>query len=305
MTSLSKGNLQLDLAKRQAEKLLEELNLTALPVDPVEIAKLHGIEVDAFPDTEEGVSAMLLRYDNKFGIFYSTSINNTGFQRFSIAHELGHYFLDGHSDQIFSQDNVHSSSSGSFSRDPFEQEADAFASGLLMPRSPFRRAINDFPDGLAAIKGLALRCQTSLTATAIRYVELSDIPVAVIVSSGRRIVFPCMSTAMKRIAGITWLCRGDLLPQNTLTSNFNNIRDLYDEREQADEVDAQVWLGCRRGIDATEEVIYLGSYNKTLTVLTCPETDEGEGPSHDFDRSDREASNGVWPLQFPSKRRRR
>ncbi len=38
---------------------------------------------------------MLLREGNEFGIFYSTAISNKGFQRFSIAHELGHYSLEG------------------------------------------------------------------------------------------------------------------------------------------------------------------------------------------------------------------
>jgi Zn-dependent peptidase ImmA (M78 family) len=36
---------------------------------------------------------MLLRHGNAFGILYATHIPSEGFQRFSIGHELGHYFI--------------------------------------------------------------------------------------------------------------------------------------------------------------------------------------------------------------------
>jgi hypothetical protein len=36
------------------------------------------------------------------------------------------------------------------------------------------------------------------------------------------------------------------------------------------EIDIMDWLGGVRSADATEEVIGLGRYGKTLTVLTCP-----------------------------------
>ena len=77
---------------------------------------------------------MLVRHQDVFGIMYATHIDNDGFQRFSIAHEIGHYVLDGHVNHIFpSGDGLHTSEAGFISGDPFELEADHFAAGLLMP----------------------------------------------------------------------------------------------------------------------------------------------------------------------------
>ena len=70
----------------------------------------------------------------EWGIFYNGKANPER-QRFTIAHELGHYFLDGHIDHVLPNDGVHASHAGFSSSDPYEQEADNFAAGLLMPSS--------------------------------------------------------------------------------------------------------------------------------------------------------------------------
>ncbi len=99
--------LRLKLAKQRAEALLIEKQITDLPVDPFALATQHDIVVEAKPDIATGVSGMLLRHGNSFGILYSTDIPSEGFQRFSISHELGHYFLDGHIDHVLPKDGVH------------------------------------------------------------------------------------------------------------------------------------------------------------------------------------------------------
>src|SRR5690606_27429360 len=136
------------------------------------------------PDAEEGVSGMLLRNGNSFGILYAIQVESEGFQRFSIAHELGHYFLDGHIDHVIPGDGFHASRAGFSSDDQYELEADHFAAGLLMPAALFRRELNRHDPGLEAVEALAKTCLTSLTATAIRYAELSTDAVAVVMSTG-------------------------------------------------------------------------------------------------------------------------
>jgi Zn-dependent peptidase ImmA (M78 family) len=79
---------------------------------------------------------MLVKVGDQFGIMYATNIRRRGFQRFSIAHELGHYFIEAHATQLL-VNGVHYSRAGFFSADPFEQEADHFAAALLMPERPF------------------------------------------------------------------------------------------------------------------------------------------------------------------------
>ena len=73
---------------------------------------------------------MLLRRGNTFGIAYATHINSIGFQNFSVAHELGHYFLPGHVEAVLANDDVHDSRAGFASGDRYEMEAEHFAATL-------------------------------------------------------------------------------------------------------------------------------------------------------------------------------
>lgn len=287
-------DFRLDNAKRQGEKQAEDDGVKGFPVDLAAIAEKRDIQLEAYNDAEPGVSAMLLRAGNSFGIFYSTAIPNKGYQRFSIAHELGHYFLEGHVDQIpFDESGFHASKAGFFSPDIFEREADSFASGLLMPSKIFRRALNRFEDGLAGVKGLASLCETSLTATAIRYAELTEAASAVIVSTGNTVDFACMSPAMKNFGGLTWLRPRDPLPKDTLTANFNTHHDQFNEVEFSDETDLRLWLGGSRSRDVLEEIIGLGRYGKTLTVITCTGT-----AADAEDEEEEDALEESWTPRF-------
>src|SRR3546814_11547152 len=96
------------------------------------IAASRDIEVKEKRDTTGGVSGMLLRHGDVFGILYATHIRSEGFHRFSVGHELGHYFLDGDIDHILPNDGIHTSHAGYVSADPYELAAEPFASGLMM-----------------------------------------------------------------------------------------------------------------------------------------------------------------------------
>jgi hypothetical protein len=256
------------MAKQKAEAVLKELGITSLPVDPFAIADSRDIIVEAKPDAEEGVSGMLLRYDDVFGILYATDIPIEGFQRFSVGHELGHYFLDGHLDHVL-KDGAHASRAGFVSGDPYELEADHFAAGLLMPAGLCRRLIARRDPDLAAIESLSSACRTSLTAAAIRFAELTEDAVAVIVSTDNVIDYCILSDAMKALPQLRWLRKGSAVPTGTATARLAaRIERVRNGERVADEVDVMDWLGGSRSALATEEVVGLGRYGKTLTVLS-------------------------------------
>ena len=108
---------------RLAEHVLREKGLLSLPVDLKALAEACSIPLQAMDADEDGVSGMLLRFGNTFGIRYATHIPSEGFQRFSIAHEFGHYFAEGHLDHIQFEAGIHSSRAGFVSADPYEREA--------------------------------------------------------------------------------------------------------------------------------------------------------------------------------------
>ncbi len=267
-----------ELAIGKAELWLKQNDRYRLPVDPKEIARSLDIEVQAKPGTEPGVSGMLLRHGEAFGILYATHIDSEGFQNFSIAHELGHYLLEGHPEALFPKgDGMHKSQAGFLSADQYEREADYFAAGLLMPSGPFRQALIKEDEGLPAIESLAAKCRTSLTATAIRWAKLTSVPAAVVMTTDNRIDWVFMSKALQEVDGLTWLRKGDPVPSGVPTDTFIRSPDnIRLGRKMADEVQLRDWFGGRAGVKADEDIIGLGSYGKTLTVLTVDLPDEDE-----------------------------
>jgi IrrE N-terminal-like domain len=95
-------------------------------------------------------------------------------QRFSGAHELGHWMADrgGVSHFVCSEKQLASE----WSRNNPETRANRFAGGLLLPTEMFREDARNCDVTFAVVGSLANRYQTSLTATAIRLVELGSFP---------------------------------------------------------------------------------------------------------------------------------
>lgn len=263
-------------ATLQAEILVRDESL-ALPIDVLALARSHDILVEAKPSTEKGVSGMLLRVGDNFAIGYATHIKSIGFQRFSIAHELGHYFL-GHADAMFCDGKtVHESQAGFGSKELIELEADHFAAGLLMPSELFKEEVARHCDGLAAIERVAEKCQTSITSSAIRYAQLTDAAVAIIVSSKSSVDYCFASQALRAVKGYRHPVKGSVLPRDSLTRNFNQTESNIARGERSDDLtDLCAWFQADDEIEASEEVVGLGDYGKTLTIITADLPDEDE-----------------------------
>lgn len=285
----------LKLARQTAEAFLKKEGITALPVDPFAIAESREIMVEGKPENVDGVSGMLLRHGNNFGIVYATHIPSTGFQRFSVSHELGHYFLPGHVDQVI-KDGIHVSHAGFVTNDPYELEADHFAAGLLMPETPFRKAMDRYDPGLDAIDAVAELCLTSRTATAIRFAELTDAAVAVIVSTGNTVDYCFMSDAMKSLPKLDWVRKGSPLPAGTATARLAARRDSVLAGDRiTDEADVRDWLGGTTRAGVSEESVGLGQYGKVLTVLVSNTIRQRDDPDEDENEEDLIKS---WTPQF-------
>lgn len=290
-------NYRQKFLERQAEQLLKDESLLELPVDLEALAQTRQILIQAMDSAEEGVSGMLLRHGDTFGILYSTRIPNPGFQRFSIAHELGHYFIDGHLDQIPFDGNMHSSRADFVSSDRYEREADHFAACLLMPTTLIRGVIDNTSAGLCGVETVQRETDASLTAAAIRYVGLTDAAAAIIVSSSGRINYCFMSEALRELRGIDWLRKGLPVPSDTLTESILDKPEEGRREARAEgEVDIRTWLGGRRSVEAWEEVIGLGSYGRVLTVLTCPDLVRED--YMDADEDSDEALEESWTPRF-------
>jgi len=271
------GPLWQATATSEAEAFVRELGINALPVCPFFIAGKLDIEVRPLPSRlHPGVSGILLRHDCNFGILYATYLDNDGFKRFCVGHELGHYRLPGHPESVL-RDGMHRSHAGFTSKDQFELEADHFAAGLLMPSFLFDAAMDKAGSGLEAIGTLAGRCTTSLTATAIRYAQRTPDAAAIVVSIAHTVDYCFMSDSFREIRGIDWLRKGSSLPRSSVTYGFNDDDANVARGERADgESSLQDWFGGTLRAKLYEEVIGLGAYGKTLTILTAPDLPDSE-----------------------------
>lgn len=166
-------NRKLALSK-QAESIAKEFtknNVTLL----IDIADYEDLFV-YFDDYENAFEGMLL-YDNKnFHIHINTKNENTENlkrNRFTFAHELGHYFIDEH--RLGLKYNIlepHSSFHNLGRKDRIELEADYFASCLLMPKEKFRIAPVQKKFSFSKILEFSELFQTSVLATLIRFAEV-------------------------------------------------------------------------------------------------------------------------------------
>lgn len=264
-------------AAREAKALILELGIKALPVCPFSIAKELEIEVQPLPaGAHRGVSGMLLHFDGSFGILYATYLDNDGFKRFSVGHELGHYRLPGHPESVL-RNGAHTSYAGFVSKDRYELEADHFAAALLMPGALFDTAMDKAGTGLDAIENVSGQCIASLTATAIRYAQRTLDAAAIVVSSGQAIDYCFMSESLRDVRGLDWIRKGSVVPRSSVTHCFNADPANVARGDRADGgSNLQEWFGGDLDVELGEEVVGLGSYGKTLTVLTAPDLPDPE-----------------------------
>lgn len=123
------------MIRRIVEELLNKHHIKEPPVDVEKICETHGLSV--IRKDVESISGFIVRNDGKAVIGVNSS-NVPARQRFTIAHELGHYLL-----HTPSTDDIHVDSGfevrfrdelSSQGTDKSEQEANFFAAELLMPQ---------------------------------------------------------------------------------------------------------------------------------------------------------------------------
>jgi hypothetical protein len=267
------------------EKLIEHRRMH-LPIRPIDLARELEIVVEPFTPAQPDVSGFLVRLGNSFGIGYSTGIRSVGFQNFTVGHELGHYFIADHPAAILSEGR-HLSRSGFISKDRYEQEADAFATELLMPWKLIDPLIRANPGGFSTIKAIADDCESSLVASAIRYTQVTKECVAVIVSHLGAVEFMTASDSFKQIPGIDWLRKRDALPEAVPSKRFSTDIEWIRTCDIAKEgCSLSGWFANVRDREVEEDVVGLGSYERLLTVLVtdeeAEEEDDDEGEQDEY-----------------------
>lgn len=128
-------------ARKKALSLLQKFNYVNPPVNPVAIARHLGIEVAfvSFPNNPNVAGF----YDPSDNRIYVNANEPPKRQTFTIAHELGHACL--HKEWAASNEYEVLMRDAGSKGDPIEQEANAFAAHLLVPRSMLARFWDKMP----------------------------------------------------------------------------------------------------------------------------------------------------------------
>lgn len=221
-----------EIARKTADELVERLKLQ-MPVDPLAVAATErrflrtagadlGRAYDGKLEYVPSKGLFLLYYNTRYDGILSAGGHHPR-TRFSICHELGHFFIDHHHQSLRRGAQPHRSMNEFQSHQQIEREADAFAAALLMPTAHARPMVNESPLSLDRIEEIAAYFGASMVSAAIRSVRLSD--------------FPCAVAGIRRGA-IAWMFPSEPLVEAGIYSQRNilpsNVAELWQNMTEGD-----------------------------------------------------------------------
>ena len=145
--------------RSRVKSMLEKLNITEAPIPVEDVTKLFSLKVKYYPKFPDSISGTIIKEENLNVIGVNKNHPKVR-QRFTIAHELGHYIM-GHDEKTNLDDSFDKNTDK-------EREANKFAGELLMPydllKSNIEKDNHDIPI-------LAKKYEVSEQAMSIRLLE--------------------------------------------------------------------------------------------------------------------------------------
>ena len=170
-------------AEQHAKKILDDLGITSAPVQVERVARRLGLEVERAVLGDD-VSGLLVVQDGR-GVIGVNANQATTRQRFTIAHEIGHFMLHRGRMPVFIDKQflkpyfaVYRDATSATGEDRMERDANSFAAALLMPKTLLLEAINQLHGDLEdleddeAVNELAKRFQVSRQSMSFRLAKL-------------------------------------------------------------------------------------------------------------------------------------
>ena len=209
----------------------------------------------------DSADARLIRKGSKGLVRIKEDIPEVGRKRFAIAHELGHWLLHKAISQIVfctSEDMI-----ARYKGSVPEIEANYFAAELLMPERLYREKMGGADPSTTLLRDLTDYFQTSLTATAVRMVEVADDSRAIVVTKNGVIQW---WRASERFDGFWIDAKTEASPNTVAGAYFRGQRMT----PTAEKVNGEEWLG-ERASHVAEELyelaIPMDRYGQVLSLL--------------------------------------
>lgn len=268
------------MTELELEGLADEVRagheLADVPINPAMIAGMEGIVLlpGSYDDCFDGrIEYRRSKGRERFYLFYAEpkpGVRPEGRVRFSIAHELGHFYIPAHRQYLLTG-HWHGSRAGFVSDKPWERQADQFAAALLMPRQEMKRFARKHRTG-CSLQDLARLAdetfETSLLSTVIRYVQLDFEPCAAVLSSAGQVRFCFQSDSMREME-LGWLEKSRPVPAPTVTRKVIAAGDFTGEGS----VDSEIWFEGDFACNLWEETLVLGQSGYAITFLVAEDED--------------------------------
>jgi len=232
------------IATSAADKLLVELGIT----DRSDLVRIEDIAWACGAlvryDLLTGAEARVATYGDHAIITISTAVRDERRRRFAVAHEIGHLRLNRHGGGLvfcLAADLDPGETGGRRGDEEGELDANTFAAVLLMPTALFRPRCRLVKPSLDLVRRLAEEFDTSLAATARRFVECTDEACAIVYSVGGRIRWFHPSKDFGETG--FFIPVGEKLDSYSLASSFFEGKRVP---VRAEHVDASTWFAPGR-----------------------------------------------------------
>jgi Zn-dependent peptidase ImmA (M78 family) len=192
----------------------------------------------------------------------NATLPHVGRRRFAIAHEIGHMELK-HNPGSPTECGEKQFVLWYKSQNDQEVEANLFAAELLMPEVMFRKKLEKTIPSLELIETLADEFRTTLTATAIRYIDLCEEQCAIVFSTAGKVVWSRRSQDFHR-----WITPGRKLSSYSVAADFFERGNLSESMET---VRRDAWVeNASERETIMEQSRALRSYDSVLSLLWIP-----------------------------------
>lgn len=227
------------------------------------------LDIDIIEDdlgTSGNVCGCLVREGNAAIILINKYMDYIGRKRFTIAHELGHFFIPTHNNSTYECDRFKIEQFGNASQ---ETEANIFASELLLPSKEAKEIVRKHPVSSSVIESTAKQYGMSLSAVAVKLVKLTqdDIcAVALSVSDSGKVLWSVRSPKFIR--------KGLDLKRTILTSSNVKTQEHPSQHLIGNMLTniPFIWM----------ENILFNKLDIQLSVITVPDDDEQDADWDDF-----------------------
>ena len=294
------GKSPAKVANDLSTMLDQVLGQERFPVDVAELAKERTKNLED-PITKvvggelDGFDGMLRHHKKKphWHIIHNTNTDYPGRERFTLAHEFGHYLLHRKplSASDFADDMPFEEARQEFSCTPLErnlwsedhrqreEEADTFASYLLMPMNDYRRQVEGEEITVKLLGHITDRYGVSLTAAIRKWIDFTQMRAAMVVArDGYALWGRASGTALK--SGI-FVRSGMPIPAGSIAARGPDAQN--GEKNQAIQLTSGIWRFPRVDESVAELAMFSNRLGQSISVLLFEDS-----PSHPVEEEPRE-----------------